>query len=186
MDDHTWKGMVEAITDIHTHTMNHGHVIKPHLFVFTAGRLRGGVALRPVYPGKDAIHGIVEMGHLAAAARADEVIAAWESADIAVACELPALHPQPGLNIVWATPHEHLHHRLPYHEHILPGRTGHGSLPLAPYWLDPDHPVRDGILEPAIATLLKLSFQPFNSDAPNLQQAAIYLENRGYHVKLTD
>lgn len=126
------------------------------------------------------------MGHLAAAAAADEVVAAWESADIAVACELPTLHPQPGLNIVWATPHEHVHYRLPYHEKILTGRTDQGYLPLAPDWLNAEPPTRGDILEPAIATLLHSSFQPFDTDVPNLlQQAAAYLENRGYHVKLT-
>lgn len=150
------------------------------------GHRSGYVALRPVYRGKDAIHGIVDMGHLAAAGGADEVIAAWESADIAVACELPALYPSPVSTSCGPTAHEHMHYRLPYHEHILPSRTDQGFLPLAPHWLDADRPVRDGTLEPAIATLLEFSFQPFDSDAPNLlQHAATYLENRGYHVKLT-
>jgi hypothetical protein len=187
VDDHTWDSVVESITEIHTLTMSYyGQVIRPHLFVFTAGQLRGYVGLRPIHKGKDAIHGIAEMGHLAAAARADEVVAAWESADIAVACELLTLHPQSGLNIVWATRLEHVHYRMPYHEQILPGPTDRGFLPLAPRWLDADRPVRDGTLEPAIATLQHSSFQPFDSDAPNLlQHAATYLENRGYQVKLT-
>ncbi|MGH3777736.1 MAG: hypothetical protein ACRDRR_18740 [Pseudonocardiaceae bacterium] len=132
MDGQTWDGLVTAITQTHAQAMGEGVVIKPHLFVFTNGCLVGFVQLRPVYRGKDAIDGIAEMSNLAAAVPTDEVVAAWETADVVIACELAPLHPQPGLNIVWAASGEHLHYRFPYQEQALPGRTEHGLIRATP------------------------------------------------------
>lgn len=186
MDGHLWNGLVEAIMSGHDELMRQGMVVIPQLFAFTGGRLRGFVQLRPVHRGRDAGEGIAEMSGFAAAAGADEVITVWETQDIAVACDLPPLHPESAVNIVWAARGQHVLYRFPYREEQRPGRTEYGLSPVAARWLTPEAPAPGVELEPAIAALLHFSFQPFNSDDPDiLVHSSNYLESQGYTVRLT-
>jgi hypothetical protein len=70
------------------------------------------------------------MAALAVAAHADEVVASWETLDLAAACGLRLLHNNPALNMVCATRDRGVLSRFPYREQVLPGRTpmgGYGS-----------------------------------------------------------
>ena len=187
MDERLWDGVVRSIMSGHAELMEQcGMVLRPQLFAFADGRLRGFVQLRPVYRGQDAAQGIAEMSGFAAAAGADEVIAAWETQDLAVACDLPPIRPDPSISIVWAVPERHVLYRFPYLEEQLPGRTEDGLLPAAARWLEPEPAAPDAELEPAIEALLDFSFEPFDTDDPDvLANFATYLESQGYTVSLT-
>ncbi|MCE7010020.1 hypothetical protein LWC34_45520 [Kibdelosporangium philippinense] len=186
MDGQLWDGIVQSIKTGHVEMMKHGLVMKPQLFAFAGGRLHGFVQLWPVSRGMDAAKGIAEMSGLASAAGADEVVVAWETQDIAIACDLPPLRPKPAVNILWAARGRHLLYRFPYQEQQMQGRTEHGLIPVAARWLAPEPAVRGAELEPAIAALLEFSFQPFDYDDPDiLSHAAVYLESQGYAVSLT-
>ncbi|RBM22443.1 hypothetical protein DI005_06365 [Prauserella sp. PE36] len=103
MDERVWRAMVTAIMEGHVEALRLGMVMRPTLNAFVDGNLVGYIQLRPVYRGEDAHLGIAKMSDFAAAARADEIMVAWETQDIAGACDLPARHAGSGLNIVWAT-----------------------------------------------------------------------------------
>jgi hypothetical protein len=114
VDEQTWGDLVEASTEVHTELMAEGFVTIPRLMPLAAGRLVGVAHLRPVTQGTDATIAIGEMAELAAAASADEVVAAWETLDLSIACQHPPFHPGPTLNMVWATPGHHVLWRFPY------------------------------------------------------------------------
>lgn len=186
MNETTWNALVGIAKDTHRDLMQQtGTVIPPTLFVLKSGQLLGYVRLRPVRTGQDAQEGIAEMSTLAAAAGADEIVAVWETQDIAIACGLPPLHPDSALNILAATCHQYRVHRYPYLEEQLPGRTEHGQTPCLPRWLPQPPPVDGGELEPSIQTLMNFSFQPFSGEATR-QAAASWLEGNGHTVRLTD
>lgn len=93
----TWGQMAETVRSIHTELgASVGGVIPPTLFPFSGGRMVGFVQLRPIYRGADAAQGITDMSYLGAVGKADEVLVAWETQDIAVACELTPLYADPG------------------------------------------------------------------------------------------
>ncbi|MCZ1004202.1 hypothetical protein O1M63_49750 [Streptomyces mirabilis] len=73
--------------------------------------------------GQDALAGIAELANIAAAAGADEVVLAWETHDVATACELPIVGPAPCLNMVLASRDRHVLHQFP---------TPSSSCPAAP------------------------------------------------------
>ncbi len=179
--------MAGIVRDIHAELgANMGGVVPPTLFPFVGGKMLGFAQLRPVYRGSDAATGIAEMSFLAAAGGADEVLVAWETQDIAVACELRPLHPGPGVNLLWADPEGHLLRRMPYKERLLPGRTEDGLYRAAYDWLAEEPEVEDTELEPAIGTLVQFCWEPLDQDAPvSLKGAAELLRSMGYVVDLT-
>ncbi len=185
MEKRMWRAMVEAIKAGHTEMLSQGGVLKPQLHAFAAGTLVGYIQLRPVYRGEDARAGIAEMSTFAAAAHADEVIVAWETQDVAVACGLPPRHEGSGLNIVRATADQRTLYPFTYRERQI-SVTGGGFNTLAPQWTSSGagQPATD--LEPSITALLEFSFQPLKSRADDLlQQSVALLESQGYVVRLT-
>ncbi|MEU4234866.1 hypothetical protein AB0F17_62225 [Nonomuraea sp. NPDC026600] len=186
MDGKTWNALVGIAKDTHTELMRQtGTVIPPTLFALKDGQLLGYVRLRGVYVGEDARGGIAEMSTFAAAAAADEIVVAWETQDIAVACDLVPLHPDSAVNVLAASRRRHWVYRYPYAEQQLPGRTEHGQIPCQPRWLPEPPPVDRGELEPSIEALMKFSFEPFDG-ASDRESAAYWLEEHGYTVRLTN
>ncbi|MFD7606657.1 hypothetical protein ACFWAN_40500 [Streptomyces mirabilis] len=86
--------------------------------------------------GQDALAGIAELANIAAAASADEVVLAWETHDVATACELPIVGPAPCLNMVLASRDRHVLHQFPYTEQLL-SRSPEGWASVAPDWRPP-------------------------------------------------
>ncbi|MFE2492202.1 hypothetical protein ACFXGR_55510 [Streptomyces mirabilis] len=86
--------------------------------------------------GQDALAGIAELANIAAAAGADEVVLAWETHDVATACELPIVGPAPCLNMVLASRDRHVLHQFPYTEQLL-SRSPEGWASVAPGWRPP-------------------------------------------------
>jgi len=105
---------VKATLEIQGTMMDQGLVSPPCLWVFRDGRPIAQVVLRQVTVGEDAEAGIAEMAHMATAVRADEVVAIWESGDMARATGRHPDCPDPCLNILLdGAAGRHLH-RFPY------------------------------------------------------------------------
>lgn len=185
MSSRTWDVLIEAAKAGQEAALAAGgFVMPPALYLLIGDRLLGYVRLRPVYQGQDAATAIAEMSHLAAAACATEVVAFWETQDIAAACEHVPLHPGPALNAVRATAAGHVVHRFPYRERRLPGRTEEGLWSIEPCWMPHPPPEPDGELEPAIAALLAYCWKPLDLDHPDpLDVTAEWLRSEGYTVK---
>jgi hypothetical protein len=187
MDDRTWNGLMNAARETHVAMMTEGGLVPaPALFALLDGRLIGYVRLRPVYRGQDAAVGIAEMSYLAAAAQADEVVATWETIDVAIACEHEPLFPGPALNVARATPEHHLVQRFPYTERRLRGgRFRKRDIGVEPVWTSTPPVTVNGPLEPAIEALLQQCWKPFESAEPNLvDQTDAWLTAQGYTVTL--
>jgi hypothetical protein len=185
MDAATWGGLVDVCRSTQTTMMAEGLVSPPTLFPFVGGKLVGHVSLRPVHVGKDAVDGIAEMSTFAAAAGADEVVAVWETGDVAVACDLPLARPEPSLIMMWATSAQKLLYEFPYREQALPGLTEHGLRRVAPRWTEPRQGVVPHTLEAAIEALVEFCFAPLGLDGANPDSAAVYLRSKGYSVRQT-
>ncbi|UGY90780.1 hypothetical protein [Streptomyces gobiensis] len=84
----------------------------PVIMPLVRGELVGLVWVRPLRVGEDALTGIAELANIAAAAGADEVVLAWETHDVATACQLPVVGLAPCLNMVRATRDGHVLHQL--------------------------------------------------------------------------
>jgi hypothetical protein len=80
-----------------------GTVPGPQLVALHNGEMRARVRFRLACQRSDAVAGIAVMAALAVAAQADEVVASWETRDLAAACGMPPLHCGPALNLVRAT-----------------------------------------------------------------------------------
>lgn len=185
MDQKTWQSLIDVHRQAQVSMMAEGLVSPPTLFAFCRGAMVGYVTLRPVHIGEDAGTGISEMSYLAAAAFADEVVAVWETMDVAFACELPPAFEGSCLNVMWASPSGQLLQRLPYTEAVQPGVTANGLRRVALDWQAEPAPEREPVLEPAIEAMLHFCWKPFDMDVPNLlEQAALYLEAQGYSVNL--
>ncbi|MDF5751020.1 hypothetical protein [Spongiactinospora sp. TRM90649] len=92
--DQTWRALVDVSLEIHADLMREvGMVLWPTLFALRGGCLVGYVHLRPITVGQDAAAAIAEMSYLAAPAHADEIMAAWETQDVAAAYDHVPLHP---------------------------------------------------------------------------------------------
>ncbi|MFE7359400.1 hypothetical protein ACFU8Q_41635 [Streptomyces sp. NPDC057543] len=63
----------------------------------------------------------------------DEDEVAWETHDVATACNLPVVGPAPCLNMVLATRDGHVLHQFPYTEQLL-YRSPEGWASVAPDW----------------------------------------------------
>lgn len=190
MTDKIWRGLVETVRSMHVALAAElGFVLPPTLFPIRDDRLIGYVRLRDVYRGSDAANGIAEMSLLAAAARADTVVAAWETLDIAQACEHVPLYDEPGLNVMYAVQGRHMVQRFPYREkEIRASREARraGLRGMEPIW-GPQPPAETNCeLEPAISAMLDFCWKPSGVSKPNaLEYAEAWLLEKGYLVRLT-
>ncbi|MFD5194051.1 hypothetical protein ACFWMU_39270 [Streptomyces sp. NPDC058357] len=98
----------------------------------------GLIRVRPIRVGEDALAGTAELANIAVAAGADEVVLAWESHDVATACELPVVGPAPCMNMVLASRDAHVLHQFPYGEQLL-SRSPEGWASIAPGWRPAPH-----------------------------------------------
>jgi hypothetical protein len=186
MERQLWDQMTEMVMSTHESLgAEVGGVLMPSVYPFRDGQLLGFAQLRPVYRGKDAAGGIAELSFLPAAGYADEILVAWESQDIAQACELPPLYPSSCLNLLWANPEGRLLRRMPYRERPLAGRPGSGQVSVGCEWAPREPDVADPELEPAIAALVDFSWDPLELDPDSaLQTTQIYMRSLGYTVNL--
>lgn len=188
MDEQTWSDLVEESKEVHTALMAEGFVTVPRLMPSVGGRLMGVAHLRPVTQGEDATIAFEEMARLAAAACADEVVAAWENLDLCIACQHPPYHPVPALNVLWAIPDHHVLWRFPYQVQLLPELTDDGRARGVPLWLPTPPAMPNAPLEPEIALMLNSCWKPIRGDRealPNLLELTVSdLLSRGYLVEL--
>ncbi|WP_017608539.1 hypothetical protein [Nocardiopsis xinjiangensis] len=186
MEPQLWDRMTAFVKETHeVQGADAGGVIPPTVFPFREGKLLGFARLRPVHRGEDALSGIAELSFLPAAGGADEILVAWESQDIAVACELPQLYPSSCLNLLWASSDDRLLRRMPYEEYLLPGSTEHGTARVGFDWAPRERDLHDPELEPAIASLVESSWDPMDlPPASALQTTQAYMESLGYLVEL--
>jgi hypothetical protein len=183
--DVVWHHLVRGLRELHTRLMAQGRVTAPHMYSFVGRRLVGCIELRPVQAGPDAGTGIAEMSHFAAAASADEIVTAWESCDLSVACGLIPTDPQPELNILSATPGRHVLFRFPYEED-MPGRTDDGRLRARPRCLPASLGIPDAELPSPIDALVEFCWRPLDSNGPDLLKHTVaFLLAQGYYVDLT-
>jgi hypothetical protein len=131
LDNPAWNGLVAAIKVCHTLRLREaGTVPGPQLFALRNGLVRARIRLRPDRHGSDAVAAIAAMAALAVAAQADEVVASWETLDLAAACGLRLLHNNPALNLLCATRDRGVLSRFPYREQVRlaePPMGGYGS-----------------------------------------------------------
>ncbi|MFI6951454.1 hypothetical protein [Streptomyces sp. NPDC050422] len=113
VDARRWNGLVSVAKETYTASLGEGSVPSPLMIPLVRGELVGLVWVRPLKVGQEALAGIAELANIAAAAGADEVVLAWETHDVATACDLPIVGPAPCLNMVLATPAGHVLHQFP-------------------------------------------------------------------------
>ncbi|MFE4821926.1 hypothetical protein ACFRFU_36960 [Streptomyces sp. NPDC056704] len=126
-----WNGLVGVVKEAYTAGLGEGAVPRPVMMPLVRGELVGLLWVRPLKVGQDALAGIAELANIAAAAGADEVVLAWETHDVATACELPIVGPAPCLNMVLASRDRHVLHQFPYTEQLL-SRSPEGWASVAP------------------------------------------------------
>ncbi|GAA3906407.1 hypothetical protein GCM10023084_68360 [Streptomyces lacrimifluminis] len=182
MDTQTWDALAASMRNAYTAGLGEGAVPRPVIMPLVRGELVGLIWLRPVETGKDALTGIAQLSNIAAAAGADEVVLAWETQDVAAACELPVTEPAPCLNLVHATKDGHTLHRFPYAE-----RAPEGRATIEPQWLPVPEPQPDGELLPPVRAAVDYSFVPLDIDHPSpFGVTVVLMEEDGYHVRLTE
>lgn len=185
MDGVVWHRLVRGVREMHTRRMAQGRVTIPHMYCFVGRRLVGAIELRPVQAGPDAVAGIAEMSHFAAAASANEIVAAWESCDLSVACGVIPAEPRSELNIVSASPGRHVLYQFPYEEEVLPGRTDDGLFRARPRWLPASLGIPDAELPTPIDALVEFCWRPLDSNISDLLRHTVaYLLAQGYYVDL--
>lgn len=183
-----WHRFVRDARDAHTSCMAVGRVAIPQMCVLVGGDIVGRVMLRPILTGSDAVMGVAEMSHLAAAVSADEIVAVWEARDLDRACggEIPTAS-RGELDILTATPDGHILFRYPYKEVLLPERTSDGLFMGRPEWLLPSLGEPDAELPPAIDALVEFCWRPLDIDVPKpnlLDYTVGYLRTEGYAIDL--
>jgi hypothetical protein len=136
----------------------------------------------------DALTGIAALSNIAAAAGADEVVLAWETQEVATACELPVSGPSPCLNMVRATPDGHVLHQFPYTEESLSAGSGNADeAATALGWDQAPEPRPDGELPPPVEAAVAYAFTPMELDHPNpFGVTVVLMEEDGYTVRLSD
>ncbi|WP_327699631.1 hypothetical protein [Streptomyces sp. NBC_00459] len=182
MDTQTWDALAASMKNAYTAGLGEGTVPRPVIMPLVRGELVGLIWLRPVETGKDALTGIAQLSNIAAASGADEVVLAWETQDVAAACELPVTDPAPCLNLVHATKDGHTLHRFPYTE-----QAPEGQGTVEPQWLPAPEPQPDGELLPPVRAAVDYSFIPLDIDHPSpFGVTVVLMEEDGYHVRLTE
>ncbi|MEU9454443.1 hypothetical protein [Streptomyces sp. NPDC048277] len=181
-----WDALVDVAKSAYTAGLGEGTVPRPLIMPLVRGELVGMIWARPLKAGQDAVTGIVELSNIAAAARADEVVLAWETHDVATVCELPVVGPAPCLNMVLATRDGHVLHQFPYSEQAL-SRSPEGGASVAPDWMPAPAPQPGGELVPPIQAAVDFSFTPIELDDPNpFGIIVVLMEEDGYRVRLTE
>lgn len=145
-----WNALADSMKGAYAAGLAEGAVPRPVIMPLVRGRLVGLIWVRPTKSGEDALTGIAQLSNIAAAAGADEIVLAWESRDVATACELPLSGPAPCLNMVHATRDGHVLHQFPYEERVL-ARDSEGVASIDPDWLTAPEPQPGGELVPRSA-----------------------------------
>ncbi|MER5697571.1 hypothetical protein ACWDBO_39500 [Streptomyces mirabilis] len=183
MDAQTWDALVESMKSAYSAGLAEGAVPRPVIMPLVRGELVGLIWVRPTEPGKDALTGIAELANIAAAAGADEVVLAWETHDVATACQLPINGPVPCLNMVHATKDSHVLHQFPYTESHSP--EGRGSA--EPAWRPAVEPQPGGELVLPVQAAVDYSFIPLELDHPSpFGVTVVLMEEDGYNVRLNE
>ncbi|WP_241779620.1 hypothetical protein [Streptomyces natalensis] len=89
MEARMWDALVDVVKNAYTAGLGEGTAPRPVIMPLVRGELVGLIWVRPLKVGEDALTGIAELANIAAAADADEVVLAWETHDVATACQLP-------------------------------------------------------------------------------------------------
>ncbi|MEV6015678.1 MULTISPECIES: hypothetical protein [unclassified Streptomyces] len=185
MDTSTWDTLVGSMKSACVKGVREGAPPRPVIMPLVRGELVGLVWVRPTKPGADALTGIAALSNIAAAAGADEVVLAWETREVATACELPVVGPSPCLNMVRATQDSHVLHRFPYSEGALSGDPDGSGAALE--WTQPPAPRPDGELPPPVKAAVDYAFTPMDIDHPNpFGVTVVLMEEDGYTVRLSD
>ncbi len=186
MEARMWDALVDVAKKAHTAGLGEGAVPRPLIMPLVRGELIGMIWVRPLKVGQDALTGIAELSNIAAAARADEVVLAWETHDVATACELPIVGPAPCLNMVLSTRDGHVLHQFPYNEQLL-SRSSDGWASVATDWSPAPAPQTGGELVPPIQAAVDYSFTPIELDHPDpFGVTVVLMEEDGYRVRLTE
>ncbi|ESP95697.1 hypothetical protein B591_30888 (plasmid) [Streptomyces sp. GBA 94-10 4N24] len=181
-----WNGLVGVAKETYTASLGEGVVPRPLMMPLVRGELVGLIWARPLKVGQDALAGIAELANIAAAAGADEVVLAWETHDVATACELPIVAPAPCLNMVVASRDGHVLHQFPYTEQLL-SRSTEGWASVAPDWGPAPAPQPGGELVPPIQTAVNFSYTPIELDHPDpFGVTVVLMEEDGYRISLTE
>lgn len=185
MDAVWFNGLVKATLEGQGAMMDQGMVSPPRLWVFRDGRPVGQVTLRQVSVGDDAEDGVLQMGYMAAAVCATEVVAVWESQDVGRATDRSPDFPDPCLNILWADPVGRRLHRFPFD--VLGKVNAFGRVVQTGWeWKDPLPPETDPLPPPSVSALLQLCFTPLElpGDEDPFDVTDNYLRSEGYQVNL--
>ncbi|MFJ4833371.1 hypothetical protein ACIP79_26200 [Streptomyces sp. NPDC088747] len=186
MDTQVWDALVASMKNAYTAGLGDGTVPRPVIMPLVRGELVGLIWVRPLKSGDDALTGIAQLSNIAAAAGADEVVLAWETRDVATACELPVVGPAPCLNMVHATKEGHILHQFPYTEQPPAGSPDDGAA-VAPEWLPAPVPQPDGELVVPVRAAVDYSFTPLELDHPSpFGVTVILMEEDGFNVRLTE
>jgi hypothetical protein len=114
------------------------------------------------------------------------VVLAWETHDVATACELPIVGPAPYLNMVLVSRDRHVLHQFPYTKQLL-ARSPEGWASVAPDWRPAPAPQPGGELAPPIQTAVNFAFTPIELDHPDpFGVTVVLMEEDGYRVRLTE
>ncbi|MCX4573003.1 hypothetical protein OHB41_07365 [Streptomyces sp. NBC_01571] len=186
METQMWNALTDSMKGAYAAGLAEGVVPRPVIMPLVRGRLVGLIWVRPLKSGDDALTGIAQLSNIAAAAGADEVVLAWETQDVATACELPLGGPAPCLNMVHATQDGHVLHQFPYEERVLT-RDAEGVASIDPEWGAASAPQPGGELAPPIQAAVDFSFVPMEMDHPNpFGVTVVLMEEDGYKVRLTE
>ena len=186
VDTRMRNGLVGVAKETYTASLGEGVVPRPLMMPLARGELVGLIWARPLKVGQDALAGIAELANIAAAAGADEVVLAWETHDVATACELPIVGPAPCLNMVVATRDGHVLHQFPYTEQLL-SRNTEGWASVASDWRPAPAPQPGGELVPPIQTAVNFSYTPIELDHPDpFGVTVVLMEEDGYRISLTE
>lgn len=166
--------------------MDEGYVSPPCLWVFRDGRPLAQVVLRQVAVGEDAEDGILQMGYLASAASAAEVVAVWESQDVGRATGRSPDFPDPCLNVLWAGAADRRLHRFPYDAFGEVDRATGRVVQAGWQWKEPLPPETVPLPPPSISAMLQLCFTPLElpGDEDPFDVTDNYLRSEDYQVNL--
>jgi hypothetical protein len=157
----------------------------PQLHVFRGDRLIGFAGVAPTEPGHAFSMALCEIATLAAAARADSVIVAWEQRALAaLAGQLgivdESAKPRDAIEVCVADPTQHFLVTYPFTLRAAPGGRGADV-----QWEEPvPSPEPDPPLPLVIHELLRFCWKPFSAGADE-HAAAVYLRANGHTVDLT-
>jgi hypothetical protein len=186
MDTRTFDALTESMKSAYVAGLSEGAVPRPVIMPLVRGQLVGLIWLRPVKTGQDALTAIASLSNIAAAACADEVVLAWETHDVATACELPITGPAPCLNMVHATTDGHTLHQFPYTESV-PANRPEGSAAVEPHWQPAPDPQPGGTLVPPVQAAVDYAFTPIELDHPSpFGVTVVLMEEDGYSLRLTE